>query len=52
LAYVLVVYELAGKPGIVHVAYRRMPVAPSERGKKALAGIEKVLDEIASKATR
>jgi uncharacterized protein (DUF302 family) len=50
--YILVVYELAGKPGIVHVAYRRMPVAPSERGKKALAGIEKVLDEIASKATR
>ena len=50
--YILVVYELAGKPGIIYVAYRRMPVGKSEQGKKALAEVERVLDEIASKATR
>ena len=50
--YVLVIYELADKPGMIHVGYRRMPAGGSARSRKATAAIEKMLDEIAKAATR
>lgn len=50
--YVIVVYELASTPDTVHVSYRHLAMVGSEESKKALAAVDKVLDEIARKATQ
>jgi uncharacterized protein (DUF302 family) len=50
--YVLVVYEMADKPGVIHVGFRKMPASGSARSRKATTAIEKMLDEIARSATR
>ena len=50
--YVVVVYETASNPGTVHVGYRHLPQVGSEASKKALAAVDKVLDEIAREATQ
>ena len=49
--YVIVAYELASNPGTVHVGYRHLAMAVSGESKKAMAAVEKVLDEIAREAT-
>lgn len=49
---VMVVFELADKPGIIHVGYRRMPAVGAKKSRQAAFAIEKVMDEIAKAATR
>jgi len=50
--YVVVVYALASAPDMVHVGYRHLSMTGSEESKKALAAVEKVLDDIAREATQ
>ncbi|NQU56712.1 MAG: DUF302 domain-containing protein [Rhodospirillales bacterium] len=50
--YVVVVYELASTPDTVHVGYRHLGMGGSEESKKALAAVDKVLDEIAREAAQ
>ena len=49
--YVVFVYELAAKPGTVHVGYRRPARTGSEASRKALAAVDKLLDAIVREAT-
>ncbi len=49
--YVVFVYELAAKPGIVHVGYRRPAQAGSAESRTALAAVEKLLAAIVREAT-
>ena len=49
--YVVFVYELAAKPGAVHVGYRRPARTGSEASRKALAAVDKLLDAIVRDAT-
>ncbi len=49
--YVVFVYELAAKPGTVHVGYRRPAAAGSAASRKALAAVEKLLGAIVREAT-
>ena len=49
--YVVFVYELAAKPGLVHVGYRRpSPTGPAP-SRKALAAVDRLLDAIVREAT-
>jgi len=50
--YVIVVYELASKPGTIQVGYRRIGRAGSANSKMALAAVEKTLDGIVREATQ
>jgi uncharacterized protein (DUF302 family) len=50
--HVIAVYELDSKPGVIHVAYRKMPGAMTAASRKARAAMTGVLDGIARKATR
>lgn len=49
--YVIFVYELAAKPGAVHVGYRRPALSGPAKSRKALAAVEKLLDGIVREAT-
>jgi hypothetical protein len=49
--HVLVVYELAGSPGVVHVAYRKMPNGRTKAERSAQQAVTKALDGIARAAT-
>ena len=50
--YVIFIYETAAKPGVVHVGYRRPPSGGRGATKKALAAIDKLLEEIAKEAVK
>jgi hypothetical protein len=50
--YVITVYELAAKPGIVHVAYRRFPSSGGKAARKSVAAVQQTLDEIIAKAVK
>ena len=49
--YVVFVYELAAKPGTVHVGYRRPAQTGSAESRKALAAVDRLLDAIVREAT-
>ncbi len=49
--YTVVVYELAGTPGDVHVGYRRPGAAGSEASMQALGAVDALLAEIVKEAT-
>jgi len=49
--YTVVVYELAAKPGEVHVGYRRPGAAGSEASMQALGAVDALLAEIVKEAT-
>ena len=50
--YVIAVYELTAKPGIVHIAYRRFPSIASRPTRKTVAAVQRTLDEIIAKAAK
>lgn len=49
--YVVFVFETAAEPGKVVVGYRKPITGPSKRSKKAVAGIEALLDDIVKDVT-
>ena len=49
--FVIVVYELAAKPGTVYVGYRRPAQAGSPASRKRLASVDKLLDTIVREVT-
>ena len=48
--YVVYVYELNAKPGVIHVGYRPPISGPSKRSRAAISGIAALLEEIAKEA--
>jgi uncharacterized protein (DUF302 family) len=50
--YVVFVYEVRGKPGIIHVGYRKPISDQSVISRKALAKVETLLDEIIADAIK
>ena len=49
---VIFVYELAPKPGVIHVGYRHLPVVADEATRKAVDAQRAVLDAIVREATQ
>ncbi len=50
--YVVFVYEVRGKPGVIHVGYRKPISDRSVISRKALAKVEALLDEIIADAIK
>ncbi len=50
--YTIFVYELDKQPGTVHVGYRKPTMGSSDAAKPVLTKIQKLLDDIASEATK
>ncbi len=49
---VIVVYELAGRPGVVHVGYRRLPEIAEGAAREAIDAQRRMLDAIVKEATQ
>ena len=49
---VIFVYELAAKPGAIHVGYRNLPIVAGEATRKAIDAQRTVLDAIVKEATQ
>ncbi|MGD8558663.1 MAG: DUF302 domain-containing protein [Gammaproteobacteria bacterium] len=44
--YIIYIYEVAGKPGVIHLAYRKLPIKGSPDSRRALKKVNKLLKEI------
>ncbi len=50
--YVIAIYELADKPGTIHVTYRRLPEGGTPEARKAIGAIETLLRDIVAEALK
>lgn len=50
--YVIAIYERADKPGTTYVSYRRPPAIGNPKTRKAVAAVDKLLQEIIGKALK
>ncbi len=50
--YVVYVYELTSKPGLIHVGYRTPVAGPSKISRKTVTAIDELLNEIITEAAK
>ena len=50
--YILFVYELNAKPGVVHIGYRKPIAGPSKRSREAVDKIDQLLADIVKEAAQ